>query len=187
MHAGATFADHLDARLGKTAAPPRPASWSNRPVTAPLFGFDFALPATTGARLPSAVFASVVTAKSGAMRTEDTAPVREERPAGPAMPTPRQFEAPARARLTLLETRALAALNALGAGLDETVSPDTLRRAFRRLAHRYHPDRHPHSSAVETARLARQFADATAHYRLLAAGLDARLASRERHWSEDRA
>jgi hypothetical protein len=85
---------------------------------------------------------------------------------------------PRRIRLTTLEARALAALNALGAGLDDTVSPETLRRAFRRLAHRYHPDRHPGSGAVEAAHLARQFAEATAHYRLLAAGLDARLPSR---------
>jgi curved DNA-binding protein CbpA len=63
------------------------------------------------------------------------------------------------------------ALNALGAGLGEDLSATTLRRAFRRLARRYHPDRHPESSPAELEHLARLFAEATDHYRVLAAAL----------------
>ena len=51
--------------------------------------------------------------------------------------------------------------------LDEARTPDALRRAYRTLAHRYHPDRHPASSPAERERLARLFAEATEHYRLL--------------------
>jgi len=51
--------------------------------------------------------------------------------------------------------------------LDEARTPDDLRRAYRTLAHRYHPDRHPTSSPAERERLARLFAEATEHYRLL--------------------
>jgi len=63
------------------------------------------------------------------------------------------------------------ALNALGADLGEYLSVNTLRRAFRRLARRYHPDRHPGSGAAELHRLACLFAEATEHYRVLAAAL----------------
>jgi curved DNA-binding protein CbpA len=44
---------------------------------------------------------------------------------------------------------------------------DDLRRAYRELARRYHPDRHPHLPAAERTRLAAQFADVTAAYRTL--------------------
>jgi hypothetical protein len=61
------------------------------------------------------------------------------------------------ARLTSLERQTL----------DDAQTPDALRRAYRKLAHRYHPDRHPASSLPERERLARLFAEATEHYRLL--------------------
>jgi hypothetical protein len=51
--------------------------------------------------------------------------------------------------------------------LDDARTPDALRRAYRTLAHRYHPDRHPASSLAERERLARLFAEATEYYRLL--------------------
>ncbi len=62
-------------------------------------------------------------------------------------------------------------LNDLGADLDDSLSPSTLRRAFRQLAHRYHPDRHPGRNAAELQQLARLFTEATEHYRVLAAAL----------------
>ena len=78
----------------------------------------------------------------------------------------------------MVEARALRELNRLGAGLDESLSQGTLRRAFRRLARRYHPDRHPESAAAEQERHAQLFADATAHYRVLSAALDAHAGAR---------
>lgn len=75
-------------------------------------------------------------------------------------------------KLSARERHALNALNELGADLTfEHLSPSTLRRAFRRLAQRYHPDRHPHATADDQQRLARAFVEATAHYRVLAAAL----------------
>ena len=51
--------------------------------------------------------------------------------------------------------------------LDDARTLDALRRAYRTLAHRYHPDHHPACDADERARLARLFADATDRYRQL--------------------
>jgi hypothetical protein len=79
--------------------------------------------------------------------------------------------APPQTPLSAREKHSLTALNRLGADLGECLSPSVLRRAFRRLARRYHPDRHPGSSAAELVRLARLFAEATEHYRVLAAAL----------------
>ena len=72
-------------------------------------------------------------------------------------PRPATVEPTLPARLTSLERQTL----------DDAKTPDALRRAYRKLAHRYHPDRHPASSLAERERLARLFAEATEHYRLL--------------------
>jgi len=139
MRDGASFAEMLDAHLGCTNVPPPPRAWSTRPLTAPLFAFEFPLETTPHA----------------APSVASSAPPRNEPPA------------PVKVDLTVLERRAFDALNALGAGLDDSFTAATLRRAFRTLAHRYHPDRHPGSTAGERERLARFFAEATDHYRLL--------------------
>ena len=70
-------------------------------------------------------------------------------PAAPALPT----------RLTSLERQSL----------DEAPTPDALRRAYRKLARRYHPDHHQGCSTAERERLARLFAEATGHYHRLRA------------------
>ena len=104
------------------------------------------------------------------MRPVSYAPFDE--PPAPAVEPPVSQTLPALPPLTPREQMALAALNDLGAGLDDRVSSEDVRRAFRRLAHRYHPDRHPGSSRAEQERLSRLFAEMTDHYRLLAAALD---------------
>jgi len=171
VQSGATFADVLEARLGCTDVPPAGRREpGHRVLTAALFVFELPLAAASAAaRLRHPVSQETARDERPATRTTERASSRDESattttPAWPVVSTG--------IRLTLLERRALAALNRLGAGLDEAPSSDTLRRAFRRLAHRYHPDRHPGSSPEESARLARLFAEATAHYRVLAAAVD---------------
>jgi hypothetical protein len=124
MRDGASFAEVLDAHLGCTDVPLAARARSNSPVTAPLFAFEFPLPATRTVRV----------------------------------------ESPRPVRLTSFERQTLEAAR----------TPATLRRAFMTLARRYHPDSHPGCDPAEHARLARLIAEATAHYRLLSAALDAR-------------
>lgn len=63
----------------------------------------------------------------------------------------------------------MASLNELGAILDENPTAADVRRAYRLLARRFHPDTHPHATAAEVARLSAQFMRATADYRVLSA------------------
>ncbi|MEP7310829.1 MAG: DnaJ domain-containing protein [Acidobacteriota bacterium] len=58
-------------------------------------------------------------------------------------------------------------LVALGAHLDASFTARQLRSAFRTLARRYHPDRHPSTSDAERARLARVFAELNDNHRRL--------------------
>jgi len=142
-----TFADVLDAELGThAAAPPLRSRSSDRPITPPLFLFGD----------PRFHF-----------RPIPIAPVHHSIAARPA---PRPGPA---TRLKPHEQLALAALNRLGADLADNISSSELRRAFRRLARRYHPDRHPGSTKAEQQRLSRLFTELTTQYRLLAAALDA--------------
>jgi hypothetical protein len=85
-----------------------------------------------------------------------------ELPLTAARPAP--IEAPRPLHLTSVERQTL----------DDARTPDALRRAYRNLALRYHPDRHQGCGAAEHERLAGLFAEATAHYRRLSAALDAR-------------
>jgi hypothetical protein len=88
-------------------------------------------------------------------RPQTAAPRRASvQPALPAQPPPP-------ARLTSSELQTLADARTL----------DALRGAYRTLARRYHPDRHPGCSPTERARLARLFAEATDSYRSLVRNL----------------
>jgi DnaJ domain len=86
---------------------------------------------------------------------------RAWRPAPP--PTPRRLVR----HLTTIQQNALHELNALGASLARDFTDAELRAAFRDLARRYHPDRHPRSSDAERARLAMLFARTHSSYRVL--------------------
>ena len=79
---------------------------------------------------------------------------------------PRQAAASGTAR-TGLATRRLRALSILG--LHETADAAAVRRAFRQLAARMHPDRHPGASSGQMAVLLREFATVTAAYHELVA------------------
>lgn len=74
--------------------------------------------------------------------------------------------------LTATERRAFNELVALGADLPINFTRADLRRSFRSLARRYHPDRHPTSTPADRARLAAAFASVSDHYRCLTALLD---------------
>jgi hypothetical protein len=76
-------------------------------------------------------------------------------------------------RLTLRERRAVDELVTLGADLAFDFTDRELRSAYRTLARRYHPDRHPTSNETEKAQLARVFAGLNENHRLLAALADA--------------
>jgi hypothetical protein len=152
----------LEAELNCTKVSPASGGAWSRPLTAPLFIFDSlhpdADPRDVGSR-NSASFEDALAYSSP--------PRREPRTwAGPPA-TPRTPLSPG-------ERRALVALNALGADLGDELSIGALRRAFRRLARRYHPDRHPGSSVAERERLSRAFVEATEHYRVLSAAISGR-------------
>ncbi len=77
-------------------------------------------------------------------------------------------EAPPRRRLSAVQQQALDCLRGLGCrslGPDFTVGE--LKSAFRSLAFRYHPDRHPGSGDAERAQLSRAFAGLCDAYRTL--------------------
>ena len=75
---------------------------------------------------------------------------------------------PVRRHLSMREQRAFDELEALGGTLTVDFTFDELRSVFRRLARRYHPDRHTGCSAHDKTRLADQFTRARDAYQVLA-------------------
>ena len=163
----ATFAELLESELNCTNMPPTAGAW-NRPLTVPLFVFARPQPVVGVGSVDSRSTASPLNAPRRDTRSHANPPTLESRTTPVTEPPTTR-----RIRLSAREQGALTALNDLGADLGGSLSPSTLRRAFRQLAHRYHPDRHPGASAAEQDRLARVFVDATEHYRVLAAALSA--------------
>ena len=113
-------------------------------------------------------FAEILDAQLGCTNVPPAAPVWNSRPVttGPLfafdlplrpapVPAPARVEPPAPVHLSAFERQSL----------DEARTPDALRRAYRTLARRYHPDHHQGGSAAERERLARLFAEATELYR----------------------
>ena len=70
-------------------------------------------------------------------------------------------------QLTEPQQQALADLIALGARLDAAFTEGELRSAFRSLARRFHPDRHPGGTSADQTHHARQFARVADSYRCL--------------------
>jgi len=70
-------------------------------------------------------------------------------------------------RLKPAEQSALQTLVKLGAALDVSFTARELRTAFRSLAQRYHPDRHPGANEAERTRLGQTFAELTSAYGVL--------------------
>jgi hypothetical protein len=176
--ASQSFADVLESTLSAGVAPAcAPRQWSSRPITPPLFVFG-------DTRLHVRAAAPVPVAAEPLTSFATGAPHVAPEPPPAADPTQSWFDdapvipAAARARARVLPAlppaarAALASLNALGAGLEALPSQASLRQAFRRLARQYHPDRHHAAGPREQQRLARLFAGATDHYRLLMAALD---------------
>jgi hypothetical protein len=80
----------------------------------------------------------------------------------------RSVPVPAAVRdLTPAEETALHTLIKLGARIDRHFTSRQLRSAFRTLAQRYHPDRHPHAGPAERMQLGAAFAELTQAYGVL--------------------
>jgi hypothetical protein len=88
-----------------------------------------------------------------------------------ATPVPSPEPRPLRA-LAPREQRALRQMIALGADLRPDFDAVELRRAFRILARRYHPDRHPDGTDEVKAGLSRTFAELAENHRCLLAVLE---------------
>jgi hypothetical protein len=156
MRADTRFVDILDAHLGErpgptpvttTAAASRPAEVYHLPFLHTWNG-----PAAAG--VPKRAISA------------------DPRPAPPARETTRAETTPRKPRrvphrLTPAQQTALRELLACGAELHDDFTADDLRRTFRSLAQRYHPDRHPGAADDEHRRLATTFARVNEGYRVL--------------------
>lgn len=147
---GRAFADLLDEALGQH----NPAA--QKTTAARLFSVQPPHPLLFF-RIPDRVDTTLTVATHAAGARHPAAPLL---PAAPSQ----------RARLlTRDERRALDTLTALGAALSADFTASELRRQYRLLARRVHPDRHPDASVGERTRLSQAFAAATDSYRLLSA------------------
>ncbi|MES1255461.1 MAG: hypothetical protein ABUS56_07635 [Acidobacteriota bacterium] len=160
MQYGAGFADILEQEL-RAVASPAPAAVRAEPRYPPAPPSPFLFSET------QRHFGAAAYGWSG------RGPTRLARPPI-ATPRPQPVSDRPRSRrvLTGRQQDALATLNRLGAGLAQDFTVRELRSAFRTLARRYHPDRHPGGTPYEAAQLSRLFADVTGHYRRLLALFD---------------
>ena len=77
-------------------------------------------------------------------------------------------------RLTAEQQQAFERFERLGARVPSGFTADELRREYRQLALRFHPDRHADRSALEREQRARNFAEAADLYRCLGAVVEPR-------------
>lgn len=155
---GLTFADTLDAALGSersyTPVPPPGAPFTSRHANPFLFSNWTAQRAMDGY------------AKVWQPRCEPAA-------AEPRMAPPQAAPRPARV-LTEVQRREFDALRRSGAALTADFTVAELRREYRKLARRFHPDSHPGCSASVAETLSREFAAVTASYQRLLASIEPR-------------
>lgn len=167
MAGGVTFAAVLDDKLWGSEPQPaaRPEPRRRHVSTIQAFVFEFA-DGASNPRNPLATHLYSIDSelsRSGAQRLGFGRALDEhERPSSRPQRT-----------LSSRGRAALDQLNALGAAIGTDFTVQELRQAFRTLARRYHPDRHPGSSAIEKARLSRQFIQLHDAYRELQAGTPA--------------
>jgi hypothetical protein len=162
-----TFSDLLERELARVREPePRPAAnWQTRNSAAqnPFLFVTSALLESWGKPLPTVRQQASSTYAPAAERPRPI-PIPLVHTAAPAPDHGRTV------RIHLArERRALRELIALGADLQPDFTVHELRRAFRILARRYHPDCHPDNGEAATAELSRSFAALAENYRCLMA------------------
>ncbi len=155
---GLTFADALDAALGTergyAPVPPPSATFTSRHANPFLFSSWTAQRAMDG-------YAKV------------RQPRMEQAAAEPRMVPPPPAPRPVRV-LTDAQRGELLALQRSGAALTPDFTVAELRREYRKLARRFHPDSHPGCSPAAAESLSREFAAVTASYQRLLASVDPR-------------
>jgi hypothetical protein len=198
MHRGARFVDVLDDALSAIgweppASEPRPRTVPHRPVVfTPLYNLHtLTLEPQNVSTAPLSQATDVTSGSARAVRRDvepacstsepqrpridakrhDTAPSLK-RPAFEILPPSTTVPASPRRRLTAVQWRSLDAFNRLGAGIDADFSATDLRSAFRLLARRYHPDRHPAAGDGDRQRLSQQFTTLRTSYETLLTALD---------------
>jgi len=169
MRQGETFGDLLERELARVREPePRAAAaWQTRnPAAQNPFLFvtsalleSWSKPLATTGQLDYS--APTCAAASEGPRRIPISPVHAAAPA-PGHGRPVRI-------LMARERRALRELIALGADLQPDFTVHELRRAFRILARRYHPDCHPDKDEAATTELSRSFAALAENYRCLKA------------------
>ena len=187
MRAAWSFDEVLDERIG--AIEPMPA-YPRPPValgTAASYGFFFDLHTTHSDASRSALATAGFAAAASSLRAPSVpgrpAPIPDrtharQRDAGDARlahfcTSPLSGESAAGSaprpsrRLSLRQREALETLRTLGATLPADFTDDELRRAFRTLARRYHPDRHPGCSDEQRSTLCSLFGHAYEAYEVL--------------------
>jgi len=162
-----TFSDLLERELARVREPePRPAvAWQTRNSAAqnPFLFVTSALLESWGKPLPTVRQPASSTCAPAAERPRPI-PIPRVHTAAPAPDHGRPVRI-----LMARERRALRELIALGADLRPDFTVHELRRAFRILARRYHPDCHPDNGEAATAELSRSFAALAENYRCLKA------------------